>query len=49
MVEAARTFFMSSFALPMTAPSSRVMAPMTATAVWALGAPSKTAAERTMR
>ena len=49
MVEAARTFFMSSLAEPTIAPKSRVIAPMTATPVAATGAATKTAPERTIR
>jgi hypothetical protein len=40
---------MSSFAVPMIAPNSSVMAPTMATASCALGAPSKIGADRTTR
>ena len=49
MVEAARTFFMSSFAQPTIAPKRSVIAPMMATAVAAMGAAQKTSPERTIR
>ena len=49
MVEAARTFFMSSLAQPTIAPKRSVIAPMMATAVAAMGAAMKTSPERTIR
>ena len=49
MVEAASTFFMSSFAEPTTAPNTSVIAPITATASWASGERSKIGPDRTTR
>ena len=49
MVEAASAFLMSSFAIPIIAPKSKVIVPTITTANWAVGALSNTKLERVIK